>query len=84
MTRNPSDLTADLLSDLQGAAAARPLPSSPPPLPVDDSAGPTPPTPTVEVRFTPMRWSLPKVVPVDRGLGVGMAVGPLRVSLSFG
>jgi hypothetical protein len=73
-----SDLQSDLLADLQGAANARPLPASPPPVQAI-AAGVLPrPTPAIDVRVTPLRWSWPRVT------GRALRVGPLQVSLSLG
>jgi hypothetical protein len=85
-----TDLQNDLLADLQGAANARPLPAShplsppPPPLPVTPTAQLRPPTPALEVRLTPLRWVRPAIAPAGSGLGLGLRVGPVQVSLSLG
>ncbi len=81
MTKN--DLQSDLLADLQGAVNARPLPTEAP-LPEPMSTGEMrPPTPSVNVRFTPLRWGRPRVEPVEDGLGFGVRVGPLRISVAL-
>ena len=86
MTKN--DPQSDLLADLQGAANARPLPADPPPpppaLPATSSAQLLPPTPALEVRVTPLRWVRPAIKPAGNGLGLGLRVGPVQVSLSLG
>ncbi len=71
------DLTADLLSDLGRPAA---LPAAPPPLPpVLLPAG----TPAITVTVTPLRWSLPGLDATERGLGVAVKVGPVRVEVAL-
>ena len=85
MTKN--DPQSDLLADLQGAANARPLPAAAPPpvaLPATASAQLLPPTPALEVRVTPLRWVRPAIKPSGNGLGLGLRVGPVQVSLSLG
>jgi hypothetical protein len=85
-----TDLQSDLLADLRVAANARPLPTdavplSPPPLPV--STGELrPPTPALDVRVTPLRWRRPGLVSPDPalGLGLGVRVGPVQISLTLG
>ena len=71
-----TDFQSDLLADLQGAANARPLPPSPPPLPPAE-VGELHPTPALDVRLTPLRWSRPRV---SRR---AVRLGPVQVSLSF-
>jgi hypothetical protein len=85
-----TDLQSDLLADLKVAASARPLPTDsiptiPPPLP-GASSELRPPTPSLDVRVTPLRWSWPGLVSPDPslGLGLGMRIGPLQVSLTLG
>ena len=84
-TRPPrSDAKDDLLADLQSAVAERPLPPSPP---LEQPAVAQPllaPTPAFDLRVTPLRWSRPAVVPSPTGFGLGVRVGPVRVSLSLG
>ena len=80
MTASRSDLQADLLADLQGAAAARTLPSDPPPLPPVSAAHPV--TPVLAARLTPLRWSLPRVR--ADGLGLQLRLGPLELSVALG
>ena len=83
-----TDVQSDLLADLQGAANERPLPSAPPtaqpPLPVTPTAQLLPPTPALELRVTPLRWVRPAIKPSGSGLGLGVRVGPVQVSLSLG
>lgn len=81
MSKN--DLQSDLLADLQGAVNARPLPAAAPPPEPATSGSLRPPTPAVELRFTPLRWGRPRVVSVEDGLGFGVRVGPLRISLAL-
>ena len=83
MTDRRSDLQADLLADLQGAAAARTLPSDPHPVaPVATEAAPA--TPALALELTPLRWSLPSVAATGTGLGLALRVGPLGLSISLG
>ena len=86
-----TDLQSDLLADLQGAANARPLPADAPPvvtggplLPPAPAAQLLPPTPALEVRVTPLRWVRPAIKPAGNGLGLGLRVGPVQVSVSLG
>ena len=86
-----TDLQSELLADLRIAADARPLPTDAvrpgaPSLPVPQGEQLQPPTPSLEVRVTPLRWTWPGLVSPDhgRGLGLGVRVGPLQVSLTLG
>ena len=54
------------------------------PLPVTPSAQLRPPTPALEVRLTPLRWVRPAIAPAGNGMGLGLRVGPVQVSLSLG
>ncbi|MDT7539618.1 MAG: hypothetical protein QOI82_3203 [Actinomycetota bacterium] len=83
-----TDLQSDLLADLRIAADARPLPTdavprTPPPLPVPEGEL-RPPTPSLDVRLTPLRWTRPGLVTPAVGLGLGLRIGPLQVSLALG
>jgi hypothetical protein len=85
-----TDLQSDLLADLRIAADARPLPTdavprTPPPLPVAQGEL-RPPTPSLDVRVTPLRWRRPALVSPDPalGLGLGLRLGPIQVSLTLG
>jgi hypothetical protein len=83
-----TDLQSDLLADLRVAANARPLPTdavprTPPPLPVAEGDL-RPPTPSLDVRVTPLRWARPGLVTPAAGLGLGLRIGPLQVSLALG
>ena len=84
-----TDLQSDLLADLRVAANARPLPTDavrpgPPPLPVSQGEPLRPPTPSFDMRVTPLRWTRPGLVSPDAGLGLGLRLGPLQVSLTLG
>ena len=84
-----TDLQSDLLADLRIAADARPLPTdavprTPPPLPVSQGEPLRPPTPSLEFRVTPLRWSWPGLVSTDPALGLGLRLGPVQVSLTLG
>jgi hypothetical protein len=79
-----TDVQSDLLADLQVAAGARPLPATPPqPLPTTASAQLRPPTPALDLRLTPLRWQRPGVVPPATGMGLGLRLGPVQLSLSL-
>ena len=80
MSASRSDLQADLLADLQGAAAARTLPSDPPPVPAVTVAHPV--TPVLAARLTPLCWSLPGLR--ADGLGLQLRIGPLELSVALG
>ena len=74
-----ADLRADLLADL---TAPGPLPSAPP-MPTPSTA-PTPGgTPALSVTVTPLRWRAPSLAPAERGVGMAVRVGPLRVEVAF-
>lgn len=73
----------DLLADLQVAASARPLPATPPPLPPPATEQLRPPTPALDVRVTPLRWQRPALTPPTTGMGLGLRVGPVQLSLSL-
>ena len=60
---------SDLLDDLRAERVA------PPPPPPDAS------TPSLAVRWTPVRWSRPRVSVPERG-GLALHVGPLTVEVS--
>jgi hypothetical protein len=74
-------LSADLLADLNAPGA---LPTSTAP-----SAAAAPPlgrtggTPALSVTLTPLRWRLPALQAPERGTGVAVRVGPLRVEVAF-
>jgi hypothetical protein len=73
-----SDLQSDLLAELQGAAKARPLPAAPPTVHAIAPGVLPRPTPAIEVRVTPLRWSWPRLS------GRALRLGPVQVSLSLG
>ena len=86
-----TDLQSDLLADLQVAVNARPLPTAavpagPPPLDLPQGELLRPPTPSMDLRVTPLRWSRPGLVSPDPalGLGLGVRVGPVQISLTLG
>ena len=84
-TRPPrNDAKDDLLADLQSAVAERPLPVAPPVEPIAAAEPLLAPTPAFDLRVTPLRWSRPAVVPSPTGFGLGVRLGPVRVSLSLG
>lgn len=72
------DLHADLMADLTPRVEVEP------PAPVEPA--PLPPelhdvTPTVTVKWTPLRWSRPKVVRSSDGTGKALKIGPMKVEL---
>ena len=76
-TRSPGTRSRqdDLLEDLRA--------TTPVPAPLQRPTIPTaaPGTPSVEVRLTPLRWSLPGAAPVAEPSGVLLSLGPLQVFL---
>lgn len=70
----------DLLADLQGEVSARPAPPPPAALLPD---GPHGPTPALDVSVTPLQWSLPSFRPPTQGIGLGVRLGPLQVSIAL-
>jgi hypothetical protein len=72
----------DLLADLRDEVAARPAAPHTPPLSVPGGSE-APLTPTLDVKVTPLRWALPAVGPVPRGLGLAVRMGPLQVSVAL-
>ena len=78
-----TDVQSDLLADLQVAVDARPLPATPPALPTEPTQQLRPPTPALDVRVTPLRWQRPGVVPPASGMGLGLRLGPVQLSLSL-
>jgi len=73
------DLTADLMADLGRPAA---LPSAPV-APAVPPAPPAAPTPALTVTVTPLRWSLPGLDATERGLGIAVKVGPVRLEVAL-
>ena len=78
-TGRAADLTADLLADLSAPTA---VPSAPPP-----AAAVTAPmpggTPALSLTLTPLHWRAPAFAAPDRGVGVAVRIGPLRVEVAF-
>jgi hypothetical protein len=76
-----SGLSADLLANLSAPGA---LPTATAP-----SAASTPPptrtggTPALSVTVTPLSWRLPALQAPERGTGVAVRVGPVRVEVAF-
>lgn len=73
------DLQADLLADLA------PLELSPTPEPVEPAPLPqalTDVTPAVNLQWTPLRWSRPKVVRAKDGPGKALRFGPLTLEVA--
>ena len=73
------------------AASTAPAPA-PAPAPAEAAAGPRtvpagpgriPLLPAVEVRITPLRWSLPRVRLVRHRAGVAVSVGPWRLTVAL-
>ena len=74
-----SDLQADLLADLAPLHTAPTIDvSEPAPLP----HALTDVTPTVNLQWTPLRWSRPKVVRAVGGTGKALRLGPLTLEVS--
>jgi hypothetical protein len=69
----------DLLADLQDEVAARP---TPPPVVRVASMADAAPTPVLDLAVTPLRWSLPRLCAPERGIGLGVRMGPVRVSFA--
>jgi hypothetical protein len=66
----------DLLDDLR---ATVPVPALPQRAPAPTAPAAEPGTPAVEVRLTPLRWSLPGSTPVADRAGVLFSFGPLHL-----
>ncbi|MCW2696100.1 MAG: hypothetical protein JWR62_1185 [Modestobacter sp.] len=62
---NQDDLLDDLLATVPVTAPTRTVP--------------VPATPVVEVRLTPLRWSMPRGLPVADPTGVLLSFGPLQL-----
>ena len=73
-------LSADLLADLNAPGA---LPTASAPAEVASSPETTRGTPAFSVTVTPLRWRPPSFQAPERGTGVAVRVGPLRVELAF-
>lgn len=73
-------LSADLLADLNAPGA---LPTATPPAAASAGPGPTGGTPALSVTLTPLRWRLPSFTAPERGMGVAVRVGPVRLELAF-
>lgn len=82
--RTPSNgkasLSADLLADLSAPGA---LPTATAPDEVASSTQAPRGTPALSVTVTPLRWRPPSFQAPERGTGVAVRVGPLRVELAF-
>ncbi len=85
----PRRLQDDLLADLRQTA---PLPiarpersrpaSAPASAPAERRESTDSRTPTIDVRVTPLRWSLPSLRPRTGGKGLVLTAGPIRVSFT--
>ena len=71
------DLTADLMADLGRPA---PLPPASTPVP---PAPPARATPAFTMTVTPLRWSLPGLDATERGLGLAVKAGPVRLEIAL-
>lgn len=82
--RTPSNgkasLSADLLADLNAPGA---LPTASAPAAVATSPETPRGTPALSVTVTPLRWRPPSFQAPERGTGVAVRIGPLRVELAF-
>ena len=79
-TPGRASLSADLLADLNAPGA---LPTASAPAEVASSPETTRGTPALSVTVTPLRWRVPTLKPAERGTGISVRVGPLRVELAF-
>lgn len=73
-------LSADLLADLNAPGA---LPTASAPAAVSTPAHVPRGTPALSVTVTPLRWRPPALSSPERGVGVAVRVGPLRVEVAF-
>lgn len=74
-----ADLTADLMADLGRPA---PLPAATPLAPLPELPR-TSGTPALALTVTPLRWSRPGLAAAERGAGLAVRLGPLRVEVAF-
>ncbi len=78
-----NDLQADLAADLRKDLDRPPvLPSAPAPLPLPSAPAPSA-TPAMTLTLTPLRWSSPRFDATERGIGLAVRVGPLRVEVGL-
>ena len=75
-----ASLSADLLADLNAPGA---LPTATAPADVTPPPQVTRGTPALSVTVTPLRWRPPSFTAPERGTGVAVRVGPLRVEVAF-
>ena len=73
------DLTADLMADLGRPAPLPTALSAPSVLPAPPAAA----TPAFTLTVTPLRWSLPGLDATERGLGVAVKAGPVRLEVAL-
>jgi hypothetical protein len=73
---NQDDLLDDLLATVPVTAPTRTVPV---PVTAPTRTVPVPATPVVEVRLTPLRWSMPRGLPVADPTGVLLSFGPLQL-----
>ena len=73
------DLQADLLADLT-AQDLSPTPEAPEPAPLPQALSDV--TPAVNLQWTPLRWSRPKVVRAKDGPGKALRLGPLTLEVA--
>ena len=74
-----SDLQADLLADL-APLEQTPVPEATEPAPLPQALSDV--TPAVNLQWTPLRWSRPKVVRATDGPGKALRLGPLTLEVS--
>jgi hypothetical protein len=74
-----ADLSADLLADLTAPGPLPSAPVTPPPSTTPTLGG----TPALSVTLTPLRWRAPSLAPAERGVGMAVRLGPLRVEVAF-
>ncbi len=73
------DLHADLMADLMPRAEVEP-PPAPEPAPLPPELNDI--TPTVTVKWTPLRWKRPRFVRSSDGTGKALQLGPMKVELT--
>ena len=80
----PSSMREDLLQDLRQAAPMPIDPTTQGRSPEERAPEPADPAvPTVELRLTLQRWSLPRVLVVTHDQGLVLGVGPVRLTAAF-
>jgi hypothetical protein len=81
----PRRLQDELLADLRQTAPlpiARPEVNRPAPAPAERPEPIARRTPTIDVRVTPLRWSVPRLRARGAGPGLVLTAGPIRISIT--